>query len=465
MQTVLTIDGPSSLDLDDGVWAEPVDEQGDRICLTIAIAGVATALPHLGIEECVALARLQSVYQGTQMVRAMLSPERTEALSLLPGGPRPVVCLQALISRRGEVLFSEFWETEVESVAKLSYEQVNGVLAGKEDHELREVLRWLAIAAGRLDKNRRGLWGRSRQGEFRDDLGSVITGKAEQLIASTAIFYNQMAGEKLKQSGFPALFRVQDPRQDKAIAPLFEEHGGNPTVLAPLISHCLPRAQHRVKAGLHWALQLPAYARSSSPLRRYEDLVNQRQLLAILRESPSFYPPELLLGVCDRLQDKATAEVERQKQKSEEKWLRAASSVKQLETVTEGQFSAVLRQVSVIGSVPPELEQQLRERLEKGSLTPKHAAQILSEGFPADLKQGLIDKLSQGDPLLNGLMVLNTLGQLIGTAPQFDYEPAEGQWCCRLVWQEQQVEAIASSKVRARELAALMVLKGISVAE
>ncbi|WP_338431915.1 RNB domain-containing ribonuclease [Synechococcus elongatus] len=462
MKPVLTIDGPHSLDLDDGVWAEP---EGDRIRLTIAIAGVATALPHLGIEECVALARLQTVYHGTQMTRAMLSPERTEALSLLPIGPRPVVCLQAVISQRGEVLSFDFSETSVESAAKLSYEQVNQILAGQEDHGLKEVLRCLAVAATRLDKNRRGLWGRSRQGEFRDDLGSVVTGKAEQLIASTAILYNQLVGEVLKQSGLPALFRVQDPRQDEAIAPLFEQHEGDPVVLAPLISHCLPRAQHRVKAGLHWALQLPAYARSSSPLRRYEDLVNQRQLLAVLNQSPSYYPPELLLGVCDRLQDKATAEVERQKQKSEEKWLKAASSVKHLETVTEGQFSAVLRQVSVIGAIPPELEQQLRERLEKGSLTPKHAAQILSEEFPADLKQALITKLSQGDPLLNGLMVLNTLGQLIGTTPQFDYEPANGQWCCRLVWQEQAVEAIASSKVRARELAALMVLKVISLAE
>ncbi|ABB57573.1 ribonuclease II [Synechococcus elongatus] len=40
MQTVLTIDGPHSLDLDDEVWAEPADEQGDRICLTIAIGGL-----------------------------------------------------------------------------------------------------------------------------------------------------------------------------------------------------------------------------------------------------------------------------------------------------------------------------------------------------------------------------------------------------------------------------------------
>ena len=49
---------------------------------------------------------------------------------------------------------------------------------------------------------------------------------------------------------------------------------------------------HDYVAGAHQGLGVPQYAWSSSPLRRAVDLLNQRQLIAVLRGEPAPYPAQ-----------------------------------------------------------------------------------------------------------------------------------------------------------------------------
>ena len=56
----------------------------------------------------------------------------------------------------------------------------------------------------------------------------------------------------------------------------------------------LKPSTHGTQASPHYALGLEAYAQATSPIRRYFDLCNQRQLLAHLRGEPTPYTAEQL---------------------------------------------------------------------------------------------------------------------------------------------------------------------------
>jgi exoribonuclease-2 len=59
----------------------------------------------------------------------------------------------------------------------------------------------------------------------------------------------------------------------------------------------LRRGETGVEPGEHFALGLPAYAQVTSPLRRYQDLANHRQIVAALRDEPAPYDEERLRRV------------------------------------------------------------------------------------------------------------------------------------------------------------------------
>ena len=54
----------------------------------------------------------------------------------------------------------------------------------------------------------------------------------------------------------------------------------------------------------HWSLQCKFYTHFTSPLRRYIDVVIQRQLSALLREQPNMYDKAELAAICDKSKTK-----------------------------------------------------------------------------------------------------------------------------------------------------------------
>lgn len=116
--------------------------------------------------------------------------------------------------------------------------------------------------------------------------------RSNRLVTECMVLVNAAAGDLLSRAGVPALFRSQGPPRGPLPPPddpLREINSRR--VLSPA-QVCMPAARHH-------GLGLDAYAQTTSPIRRYGDLVNQRQLLAVLDGSvPPHTEPELvaLLG-------------------------------------------------------------------------------------------------------------------------------------------------------------------------
>ncbi|MEL7476655.1 MAG: RNB domain-containing ribonuclease, partial [Cyanobacteria bacterium J06555_12] len=352
----ITIDGKSSKDLDDAVW---VVDEGQRLRLWISIAAVSTSVAPLSESMQRALVWLESRYRGSGCTQPMLSPELTEAHSLLPLKERPAIALKILLQADGTICEYSFHRAKLASQARFSYEQADRILANKEDSKFSDQLKLLSKAATWLDRGRQGMWGKALGGEFRNDMGQVVSG-SHQLIASTAIAYNALAAKTLSKAKMPGMYRVQDIFKVQELKAIVEEMGDNPQVLAPLISHCLPRAEHRPKVGPHWALKLQGYARSSSPLRRVEDLINQQQLVAVMDERDSCWQPLLLKGLCERIADRTLASDAIQREKTIARRDKVLQTPVAMNKLTSNQFSGLLEQAGDTGEVSEALMQQLQ---------------------------------------------------------------------------------------------------------
>ncbi|MEO0801983.1 MAG: RNB domain-containing ribonuclease [Cyanobacteria bacterium J06642_2] len=444
----ITLDSQSSQDLDDALWA--VDE-GDRVRLWIAIAAVARTVKPGSPPFQEALVWLESRYRRHQCTHPMLPPRLTEEHSLLPDKHRHVLALELAIAPSGRILESQFLMDTLISRGRIDYDRADRILLGKEESEYAPQLHLLARAASYLDTGRKGLWGHTlAQGQFRDDTGQILAG-SRQLVASTAIAYNAFAAQTLAQAHAIALYRVQDITGLSDFDRIRVQVGDDPHLLAPLIAHRLPRAEHRSRVAPHWALQLPGYARSSSPLRRIEDLINQHQLLAVLNpKQPHAISKVLLDGLCERLEERAIASAAKQRERQLERQQNYIEHPTQIEALTSNQFASLLEKAAHSGEISAGVEEAIGRWLAAGKLTNRHAAVILSQPFDLQVKQQVMEAISQETPEPNAVSVLNAMEQIGGGTVTFDYRGGNTKWTCRGRWEAHVVEAMGTSKTEAR---------------
>ena len=451
----ITIDGETSKDLDDAVW---VVDEGDRLRLWISIAAVSNSVPPLSESMQQALVWLESRYRGSTCTQPMLSSELTEHHSLLPLKERPAIALQILLQSDGTICEYSFHRVLLASQARFSYEQADRILAGKESSKFADQLEMLSAAASLLDRGRQGMWGKAVGGEFRNDVGQVVTG-SHQLIASTAIAYNALAAATLADAKRPGMYRVQDIFKVNELAAIVGEMGEDPNVLAPLISHCLPRAEHQPRVGPHWALKLPGYARSSSPLRRVEDLINQQQLVSVMAGQESRWSPLILQGLCERIAERALAYEAMQREKTIARRERTAQTPVAMNNLTSNQFSGLLEQAGDTGEASEALLQQLQRWMNEDKFTPRHAAVVLNGKFDSDVKEAVLSAVLENRPMLNAISVVNSMGQLgYGTA-NYRYSGAGTEWQCQLTWQNHSTLGLGQSKSTSRMTAANEMMK------
>ncbi|WP_017327533.1 RNB domain-containing ribonuclease [Synechococcus sp. PCC 7336] len=451
----ITLDSEHSRDLDDAVWAV---EEGDCIRLWIAIAAVTqTVEPHSPAMQQ-ALVWLESRYRGSRCIRSMLSPHLTKRHSLLPERERPVVVLELLLQADGSIQEYCFREDVLLSHGQLSYDTADRILAGREDSPFALLLETLARGTTWLDRGRQGVWGHAIAGEFRDDIGQTVTG-SRQLIASTAIAYNALVAEQLTLAGLPGMYRVQDIRGVEEFATLLDELGEDAEMLAPLVAHQLPRAEHRPRVAPHWALKLPGYARASSPLRRVEDLINQQQLLAALAGKRSRWSETVLEGVCERIEDRVLAGEAKQRERMLVRMQKPLDDPISLGKLTANQFAGLLERVGRSGKASEALERSIEQWLQEGRLTPRHAAVILSQPFDLSLRRRVLDAIQLEAPTLNSISVLNVMEQIGLGAVDYVCSGSDRSWVCRVTWQALEADGVGSSKSEARSQAARALLE------
>jgi exoribonuclease-2 len=276
---LFTIDGQSTLDFDDALSLEVSPEGGFR--LGIHIADVAHYVCKDGWVDLEARRRGSSIYMADQKI-PMLPAVLAEGLcSLRAGEIRPAVSTLVELSPEFDILGCRIVPSTVRVRHQLTYFDVN--LSADQDPNvmrLRNIARKfrevrLAAGAVHISVPEINIW----LGENGDiNLNRVNReSPGRMLVAEIMIMANWLMARLLAEHGMPAIFRSQPAPRER----LYRGEEGT------VFQHWMQRRLlsrfalgHAPEA--HSGLGLDAYVTATSPIRKYFDLMTQRQVRAIL---------------------------------------------------------------------------------------------------------------------------------------------------------------------------------------
>ncbi len=277
--TVFTIDGQSTLDYDDAL---SIEKDGDQYRIGIHIIDVGQFIKKGEPIDQEARSRTTSIYMPDLKI-PMIPTALSEGLcSLKAGEDRPAITVFARMTPFAEIIDVEIFPSKINVSRQLSYSEANRIV------ETDEGIKTLYNLAGHFRNNR------IKAGALQISLPEINlyfneSGKIEltridretpsrMLVAEMMILANQLMAKFLADNHMPAIFRSQPAPKSRILknddeGTLFQKCLQR-KFLSRLVIDTVP--EH------HSGLGLPAYVTSTSPIRKYFDLVTQRQIRAIL---------------------------------------------------------------------------------------------------------------------------------------------------------------------------------------
>ncbi len=282
---VLTIDGPLTKDFDDAVSLEEV---GDQLILGVHISDVAASIPRDSSLDREACLRASSLYLPRQQI-PMIPPDLSqETLSLKQDCDRLAISLLANLEKDGRLIDYRFAPSIVRVKRQLTYDESNQMI--QTDPVLKRLYQLsMSLRSMRMEHDAVSLSLPELEVRFEND-GSVNLEMVEQstpsrmLVAELMIFYNWLLARFCKQNEIPLLFRTQGEPSER----LTEDQFGYIYYVFKQRRKLNP-LKISTKPAPHSGLGLDVYTNATSPIRRYLDLIAQRQVISFLSEKPLPY--------------------------------------------------------------------------------------------------------------------------------------------------------------------------------
>ncbi len=269
-----SIDDSTTTEIDDCLSVQPLADGGWRIGIHVAAPGV--AIEHGGEIDALARARMATVYLPGDKV-TMLPQPTIAAFSLDAGREVAALSLYVDVDAGGERIVSKVSRVERIVVAEnlrhdvldARFDEAALDAAAPNDHPRADAIRVLWRLAKALGAERERVRGKPEP-RFSADFSFYIDREGDtervrivqrrrdvpldRIVSEAMILANSEWARLLSLARVPAVFRSQQAGRVRTA------------------THAAP----------HQGLGVAYYMWSTSPLRRYVDLVNQRQLLAVL---------------------------------------------------------------------------------------------------------------------------------------------------------------------------------------
>jgi exoribonuclease-2 len=282
-----SVDDAHTTEIDDAFSVTANPDGGWHIGIHIAAPGLGFG-PDSDLGR-IARERLSTVYMPGRKI-TMLPEDIVEHFTLAAGHTVAAISLYLDVAADYRLLGHETRMEQVPIVANLRHHDIEPVFnettltAGLTEFPYRDELKLLWEFAQVLEAGR----GKPSDNSTRKDYNFIVDWAAESgiaaepgkgfvsiderargspldtLVAELMIMANATWGAMLRDAGIPALYRVQTAG----------------------------KVRMSTVAAAHEGLGVECYAWSSSPLRRYCDLLNQWQLIALLREEAPPFPPK-----------------------------------------------------------------------------------------------------------------------------------------------------------------------------
>lgn len=325
-ETIFTIDGDDTKDIDDAV---SIEKDGEGYILKVHIADVSHYLKDKKQLTKEALKRGNSAYLADSVFPMLPHLLSNGICSLNPGEDRLTKTVEMKIDKDGNIISSEIYKSVIHSKKKMTYDNVNKILNGKkiEDYEpFEQELLLMNKLSKLLEKNRRedgALDFLNEELKIKTNIyGEVLGikprthGDAEKIIESFMIAANT---EVTKHYGYletPFIYRVHpEPNHKKLLEALkkIKAQGikdntlnelinkvsrnqnskyqvispkeleiflskiktlDNYDIISDMLLRCMERAYYSEENIGHFGLANTSYSHFTSPIRRAADLVN-----------------------------------------------------------------------------------------------------------------------------------------------------------------------------------------------
>lgn len=276
-----SIDDVTTTEIDDAFSVRVLDDGKIRV-------GIHIAAPGMGIEpgdaiDKLARERMSTVYMPGDKI-TMLPDELVSEFTLAEGDARPALSLYATIDTADwSVMATETVAEAVPVAANLRHNDLDELVTeenlaaglGEYPHKKEIQLLWQwaqTLERGRMQK-RESFGLRPEQNNrvdfnfyVEDEIVTINRRKRgaplDKIVAELMIYANSSWGLLLHEHGVPGIYRTQG-----------SGNGWAARMQVRMLTHAAP----------HQGLGVDQYAWSTSPLRRYTDLVNQWQILACLK--------------------------------------------------------------------------------------------------------------------------------------------------------------------------------------
>ena len=288
----ITVDSGGARDFDDAVSLELVN---GRMILGVHIADVSGLILPGSVLDQEALSRAVSIYMPDRRLPMLPEILSEGCLSLKAGEVRPAFSLRIEMTPEAEILGYEFFPSLLNVKRQLSYQEVDSSV----DHDL---------SLGRMFKLSQALKAkRVEQGALilplpklnvfltpEGEIGVNLTlweNPGRSMISEFMILANHLAARFLSEQGAPCYYRVQDEPSERVIP-----GDSDCQDLFPCLKQrkFLSRVEWIMEPKPHNGMGLNMYTNLTSPLRRYIDLIIQRQVRSLIKEGRPLYDEEAM---------------------------------------------------------------------------------------------------------------------------------------------------------------------------
>jgi len=276
-----SIDDVTTTEIDDAFSIRELGDGKIRVGIHIAAPGMGIA-PGDAIDK-LARERMSTVYMPGDKI-TMLPDELVSEFTLAEGDVRPALSLYATIDTADwSVIATETVAEAVPVAANLRHNDLDEIVTeenlaaglGEYPHKKEIQLLWQwaqTLERGRMQK--RESFGLRPEQNNRVDFNFYVQDEVvtinrrkrgaplDKIVAELMIYANSSWGLLLHEHGVPGIYRTQG-----------SGNGWAARMQVRMLTHAAP----------HQGLGVDQYAWSTSPLRRYTDLVNQWQILACLK--------------------------------------------------------------------------------------------------------------------------------------------------------------------------------------
>lgn len=286
----IAIDDAETEEVDDAISYH--EEEGLQV-LGVHIADVAFHIPIESELDKFAADRFSTLYFPEGKMTLFPLSLVKEKLTLAPNIPRPTISGFFYFDNNFNLVKTRFEQTVLNLARRGTYEETAQGLGQEKQFctlcQIAQALRERRIQAGALITQIPDVKIKVEAGEVSLQL-TAAEYPGQLVVSEMMILYNQLVAKELSDHKIPALFRIQQEKPQTTPTPISPQDplyplkirwGMKPSTLSTTVSP-------------HWTLGLSTYTQATSPMRRYSDLIIQRQLIAYLnRGNPPYSEQQL----------------------------------------------------------------------------------------------------------------------------------------------------------------------------